>query len=47
VALGVVVLGDPLGLGTVVGGAAVVAGAVLLPLLAEPREAVGSSRRVW
>lgn len=45
VALGVVVLGDPLGPGTVVGGAAVVAGAVLLPLLAEPRETVGSSRR--
>jgi drug/metabolite transporter (DMT)-like permease len=45
VALGVVVLGDPLGLGTVAGGAAVVAGAVLLPLLGGPREAVGSSRR--
>jgi drug/metabolite transporter (DMT)-like permease len=45
VALGVVVLGDPLGLGTVAGGAAVVAGAVLLPLLGGTREAVGLSRR--
>ena len=45
VALGVAVLGDPLGPGTVVGGAAVVAGAVLLPLLGGGREAVGSSRR--
>jgi drug/metabolite transporter (DMT)-like permease len=45
VALGVVVLGDPLGLGTVAGGVAVVAGAVLLPLLGGDREAVGSSRQ--
>jgi hypothetical protein len=41
VALGVVVLGDPLGVGTVVGGVAVVAGAMLLPLLGGGREAVG------
>jgi drug/metabolite transporter (DMT)-like permease len=43
VALGVVVLGDPLGPGKVVGGLAVVAGAVLLPLLSGAREAVGST----
>jgi drug/metabolite transporter (DMT)-like permease len=43
VALGVVVLGDPLGPGKVVGGLAVVAGAVLLPLLSGAREAVGSA----
>ena len=45
VALGVAVLGDRLGPGKVVGGLAVVAGAVLLPLLSgarEAREAVGS-----
>ena len=42
VALGVVVLGDPLGPGKVVGGLAVVAGAVL-PLLSGAREAVGST----
>jgi drug/metabolite transporter (DMT)-like permease len=42
VALGVVVLGDLLGPGKVVGGLAVVAGAVLLPLLGGAREAVGS-----
>jgi drug/metabolite transporter (DMT)-like permease len=44
VVLGVVVLGDPIGAGTVLGGAAVVAAAMLLPLLGGP-EAVGSSRR--
>ena len=44
VALGVVVLGDPLGPGKVVGGVAVVAGAVL-PLLGGAREAVGSTVR--
>jgi drug/metabolite transporter (DMT)-like permease len=43
VALGVAVLGDPLGPGKVVGGLAVVAGAVLLPLLGGSREAVGST----
>jgi drug/metabolite transporter (DMT)-like permease len=43
VALGVAVLGDRLGPGKVVGGLAVVAGAVLLPLLSGAREAVGSS----
>jgi drug/metabolite transporter (DMT)-like permease len=43
VALGVAVLGDPLGPGTVVGGVSVVAGAVLLPLLGGAREKVGSS----
>jgi hypothetical protein len=43
VALGVVVLGDRLSPGKVVGGLAVVAGAVLLPLLGGAREAVGSS----
>jgi hypothetical protein len=43
--LGVVVLGDPLGAGTVLGGAAVVAAAMLLPLLGGGPEAVGSSRR--
>ena len=43
VALGVAVLGDRLGPGKVVGGLAVVAGAVLLPLLGGTREAVGSS----
>jgi drug/metabolite transporter (DMT)-like permease len=43
VALGVAVLGDRLGPGKVVGGLAVVAGAVLLPLLGGGREAVGSS----
>ena len=43
VALGVAVLGDRLGPGKVVGGLAVVAGAVLLPLLGGAREAVGSS----
>jgi len=36
---------DPLGVGTVVGGVAVVAGAMLLPLLGGGPEAVGSSRR--
>jgi len=36
VALGVAVLGDRLGPGKVVGGLAVVAGAVLLPLLGGP-----------
>jgi drug/metabolite transporter (DMT)-like permease len=44
VALGVAVLGDPLGAGTVLGGAAVVAAAMLLPLLGGA-ETVGSSRR--
>jgi drug/metabolite transporter (DMT)-like permease len=43
VALGVAVLGDRLGPGKVVGGLAVVAGAVLLPLLGGAKEAVGSS----
>ena len=43
VALGVAVLGDRLSPGKVVGGLAVVAGAVLLPLLGGAREAVGSS----
>jgi drug/metabolite transporter (DMT)-like permease len=43
VALGVAVLGDRLGPGKVVGGLAVVAGAVLLPLLSGTRERVGSS----
>jgi drug/metabolite transporter (DMT)-like permease len=43
VALGVVVLGDQLSPGKVVGGVAVVAGAVLLPLLGGAREAVGST----
>jgi drug/metabolite transporter (DMT)-like permease len=43
VALGVAVLGDRLGPGKVVGGLAVVAGAVLLPLLGGTRERVGSS----
>jgi drug/metabolite transporter (DMT)-like permease len=43
VALGVAVLGDRLGPGKVVGGLAVVAGAVLLPLLSGAREAVGST----
>jgi len=43
VALGVAVLGDPLGPGKVVGGVAVVAGAVVLPLLSGAGEAVGSS----
>jgi drug/metabolite transporter (DMT)-like permease len=42
VALGVAVLGDPLGPGKLLGGAAVVAGAVLLPLIGG-REAVGSA----
>jgi drug/metabolite transporter (DMT)-like permease len=42
VALGVAVLGDRLGPSKVVGGLAVVAGAVLLPLLGGAREAVGS-----
>ena len=42
VALGVAVLDDRLGPGKVVGGLAVVAGAVLLPLLGGAREAVGS-----
>ena len=41
VALGVAVLGDPLGAGTVGGGAAVVAAAMLLPLLGGGQEAVG------
>jgi drug/metabolite transporter (DMT)-like permease len=43
VALGVAVLGDRLGPGKVVGGLAVVAGAVLLPLLGGSGEAVGST----
>jgi drug/metabolite transporter (DMT)-like permease len=42
VALGVAVLGDRLGPGKVAGGLAVVAGAVLLPLLSGRRETVGS-----
>ena len=42
VALGVAVLGDPLGRGKVAGGLLVVAGAVLLPLLGGRRERVGS-----
>ena len=45
VALGVAVLGDRLGPGKVVGGLAVVAGAVLLPLLGGAREGVGSPRQ--
>ena len=45
VALGAAVLGDRLGPGKVVGGLAVVAGAVLLPLLGGAREAVGSTVR--
>src|SRR4029453_19235073 len=43
VALGVAVLGAPLGPGKVAGGLLVVAGAVLLPLLGGRREKVGSS----
>jgi len=43
VALGAAVLGDRLGPGKVVGGVAVVAGAVLLPLLGGSRKAVGST----
>jgi drug/metabolite transporter (DMT)-like permease len=43
VALGAAVLGDRLGPGKVVGGVAVVAGAVLLPLLGGARERVGST----
>jgi drug/metabolite transporter (DMT)-like permease len=43
VALGVAVLGDRLGPGKVAGGVAVVAGAVLLPLLGGGRKAVGST----
>jgi drug/metabolite transporter (DMT)-like permease len=43
VALGVAVLGDPLGPGKVAGGLLVVAGAVLLPLLGGRREQVGSN----
>jgi drug/metabolite transporter (DMT)-like permease len=43
VALGVAVLGDPLGPGKVAGGLLVVGGAVLLPLLGGRREQVGSS----
>jgi drug/metabolite transporter (DMT)-like permease len=42
VALGVAVLGDPLGPGKVAGGLLVVAGAVVLPLLSGRRERVGS-----
>jgi drug/metabolite transporter (DMT)-like permease len=42
VALGVAVLGDPLGRGKLAGGLLVVAGAVLLPLLGGRREKVGS-----
>ena len=42
VALGVAVLGDRLGPGKVAGGVAVVAGAVLVPLLGGAREPVGS-----
>jgi drug/metabolite transporter (DMT)-like permease len=42
VALAVAVLGDRLGPGKVAGGVAVVAGAVLLPLLGGAREPVGS-----
>jgi hypothetical protein len=42
VALGAAVLGDRLGPGKVAGGLAVVAGAVLLPLLGGAREGVGS-----
>jgi drug/metabolite transporter (DMT)-like permease len=45
VALGVAVLDDRLGPGKVVGGLAVVAGAVLLPLLGGSGEAVGSRRQ--
>jgi len=43
VALGVAVLGDPLGPGKVAGGLLVVAGAVLLPLLGGTGRRVGSS----
>jgi drug/metabolite transporter (DMT)-like permease len=43
VALGVAVLGDRLGPGKVAGGVAVVAGAVLVPLLGGAREPVGSA----
>jgi drug/metabolite transporter (DMT)-like permease len=43
VALGVLLLGDRLGTGKLVGGLAVVGGAVLLPLLSGAREAVGST----
>ena len=43
VALGVAVLGDPLGPGKLAGGLLVVGGAVLLPLLGSRRERVGSS----
>jgi len=43
VALGAAVLGDRLGPGKVAGGVAVVAGAVLLPLLGGAREGVGST----
>jgi drug/metabolite transporter (DMT)-like permease len=43
VALGAAVLGDRLGPGKVAGGLAVVAGAVLLPLLGGAREGVGST----
>jgi drug/metabolite transporter (DMT)-like permease len=43
VALGVAVLGDPLGPGKLAGGLLVVAGAVLLPLLGGARKQVGSS----
>jgi drug/metabolite transporter (DMT)-like permease len=43
VALGAAVLGDRLGSGKVAGGVAVVAGAVLLPLLGGAREGVGST----
>jgi drug/metabolite transporter (DMT)-like permease len=39
VLLGVVLLGEPLGIGTVVGGALVVGGGVVLPLLTEPSRA--------
>jgi drug/metabolite transporter (DMT)-like permease len=45
VALGAAVLGDRLGAGKVVGGVAVVAGAVLLPLLGRAGEGVGSTVR--
>jgi drug/metabolite transporter (DMT)-like permease len=45
VALGAAVLGDRLGPGKVAGGVAVVAGAVLLPLLGGAREGVGSIKR--
>lgn len=39
VLLGVMLLGEPLGIGTVVGGALVVGGGVVLPLLTEPSRA--------